>query len=394
MSDEDKSNAFTLEAAMNLCSSDAAQGLLKDLAEQRFNLELLAIGKPMSAGGKERLGQIAKLAKSGKLAKIDKLFQPMNDDKPKTFGDLLKKKEHTIKFDLAVAAVADTNTSVPDTLGQLLEFTDLHFAGKNAPQTVSERDPRKGIKRFYDRLAQQDQEWAITEFPGEYARGKRIAPILKDAIDYITSAVQKGDNVFIHGRDGELIYEILKRQKGLDLSKVRYAITSRPLTTESRTFDSKYKSYLRRLIPEDAIHIDTGFEGSIPKWLKKKGFPVKDIKMVSATRPEEQIPSTTGLTPLQLRNIVLSDLEHSSQRLENPKNLSVKEEGKLLGGFHFLTYSDAAPGFWARLYGVEDALGLPRLRVQTDTRGEQRIRIATSPEAEEDAPVALSKKGL
>lgn len=395
LSDDEKSDAFTLEAALNVCSSAASKDLIADLAQRRVDLEKAALGKPMPLGGAERVKQIGKLAKSGKLAKIDKLFKAAETEKPKTFGDLLKAKDQTVKFDLAVHAIANSNAAVPDTLGQLLEFSDLYFASVGSATPLSPKDPFKGVKRFYDRLAQEDQDWAITEFPSEYERGKRIAPIIKDAIDYITSIVKKGDNVFIHGRDGELIYEILKKQKGLDLSKIRYAITSRPLTTEAKTVDSKYMDYLRRMIPPNAVHIDTGFEGSIPKWLMRQGFPIRGIKMVSATRIDEEIPSTAGLTPLQLRNIVLSDLEHSSQRLENPKNLTVEQEGKALGGFHFLTYSDAAPGFWARVYGVEDALGIPRLRVQPATSYEKRFRVATTPEAdeaEEQALTALSKK--
>ena len=127
-------------------------------------------------------------------------------------------------------------------------------------------------------------------------------------------------------------------------------------------------SYLRRSIPKNAIHIDTGFEGSIPKWLDAHGFGVKAIRMVSANNPAEQFETT--LAPEFIRHIVLRDLEHSPQRLRTPRS------------FDKMRFSKGAPGYWARYYGVRDALRLPRFASQGTSKFEKRRYLANLPKTE------------
>lgn len=279
------------------------------------------------------------------------------------------------------------------------EFDDDEDESENqlAQVEVQERGPARSDARFFDRYAQLHPEWAIEKFDHEYKRGRRIAPLMQEVVAQVEKMVRDGNDVVVHGRDGELIYTMLTQIPGLDLSKVHYAITSRPLTTDAKGVSGRFINYLRRSIPKNAIHIDTGFEGSIPRWLDNRGFEVKSIKMVSANRPEEQIEST--IDDKRLRTIVLADLEHSSQRLRTPSS------------FDKMPYSKGAPGYWARYFGVRDALKLPRFAVQGTTRFEKqrfranqpepvRFRIAPEPEkasreAQEDEDIeTLVKKKL
>ena len=87
--------------------------------------------------------------------------------------------------------------------------------------------------------------------------------------------------------------------------------------------------------------------------------------MISAEKPEEEMPIMPGLSRKKKRRIVLSDMEYSSQRLELPKT----------GGWDKVTYSYGAPGFWARFYGIMDALRMPRKREPQLTRFETRGRM-------------------
>ena len=226
----------------------------------------------------------------------------------------------------------------------------------------------KDDARFFDRYAQLDPEWAIQSFPYEYERGKRVAPIIRNVVLQIEDMIRSGEHVVIHGRDGELLYTMLTQTPGLDLSKVHYAITSRPLTTEASGISGKFLDYLKRSIPKNAIHIDTGFEGSIPQWLDKRGFRVKYVRLVSANNPSEQFKST--LAPEFLRHIVLRDLEHSPQRLRTPRS------------FEKMRFSRGAPGYWARYFGVRDALRLPRFVSQGTSKFEKRRYLANLPKVE------------
>ncbi len=228
-----------------------------------------------------------------------------------------------------------------------------------------EPDP---VARARDKVASKDWDWAISEYPQEYLRGKRLAPVMKGVVDQLADLNKSGETLLIHGRDGELLYEMLKRRPDVDMSKVRYAITSRGLTSlaadvkakakedakdpkNAKTYDAhvyarreqQFEDYLKQ-IPADAIHIDTGFQGSIPRYLAdQKGVRVKRIAMISAEKPEEQLDVDRSLVPdYGLRTMVLTDLEHSPQRLNKPDIRTWGQTG----------YSPNAPGFWARLAGM------------------------------------------
>lgn len=231
---------------------------------------------------------------------------------------------------------------------QLREALDALFAGEASGETG--RDAMKqAVCRALDRLAQRQPDWAIAQYKFEYDRGQRIAGLCKTVHEHLVNLLESGETLFIHGRDGELQLELLRR----DLrwakwsSRVVYAVTSRPLTT-SGGGGAEYIAYLTRKLPKDrpAIHIDTGFAGSIPHWMRANGWDVKEIQLISGAY---QMKCTWDFP--NLRDIVLGDLEHSSQRL------AVMTRDSWEKGFE---YDYQAPGFWARLYGICDAMGLPR----------------------------------
>ena len=319
----------------------------------------------------EKLDTLADLNKSGELKKIVDAAEKQELDDYYSFWDLM---DHYFKYKKLIP-------STWKTWGELKESIDLVLAQQGkGPKLQAAGNP---ALRALDRLAAKDPEWAISQYENEYKRGKRIAPLMKDVVDHVEEIVKKGDTVVIHGRDGELIYDLLMRRPGIPKSRVKYAITSRPLTTQASSIPDSYRDYLGRMVPKGAVHIDTGFGGSIPEWFDRKGYEVKDIRLVSAIDKTREIPVTFPLDDNERRDIVLSDLEHSSQRLD-----VVQYEG-----WGNLRYSQAAPGYHARKYGVYDALGIPRLRSSTPkTRYEEqkRLRIAVQAPArvsEEDVEV-------
>lgn len=203
------------------------------------------------------------------------------------------------------------------------------------------------MRRKLDRYAQKNPDWAIRQYLAEYQRGERVAEVMRAALTYLCALIERGEKLVIHGRDGELLYCLLRRM-GFS-QQITYVISSRPLTTQASEITEEYREYLGKMVPEDSIHVDTGFAGSIPAWMNQNLSSVKGMALISATNPDNQMPIPSDAVPgYGLRECVLSDLEHSAQRLDIPRAW-----GKL-------TYSASAPGFWARLYGVCDALGLPR----------------------------------
>ena len=244
--------------------------------------------------------------------------------------------------------------------------------------------------RVMDQYAQKDPEWAISRYPEQYQKGREIAFIHDDVAKYLRALIQEGEQIVIHGRDGEIMYRVLERTPGVDMSKVHYAITSRPLGAFKREGDSpklqsvsdpikgrsqryeeylseNYKRYLDKNIPRNSIHVDTGIAGRIPKWLDRNGFQVKAIKMIATDQPDKEIPLSIepeerGLPSRhksheERQRLVDDYLETEMQRLALDKQSGV------------LSYSPDAPGFWAKLYGILDEMRLPRI---APTRFERR----------------------
>ena len=254
-----------------------------------------------------------------------------------------------------VGQLLDSLSRVPDGVlppktadaAMLLEW--LESKGYDGGRSATTLEQHR-LCRAYDRAAQRVPDWAVMQWGEEYTRGRKLAKLFAPALDFLQRKVEAGACVFVHGRDAEIIRELLRRRG----ASTRYGITSRSLTTLCRRPSPEFIDYLKRMTGTagTVVHVDTGYDGSIPDWMKERGFPVSEVCMISATDPKRQIPGVVeaGGGREALRRTVVADIEHVPQRLHKPH--------EWCGGARI--YSDAAPGFWARLYGVCDELGVPR----------------------------------
>lgn len=202
--------------------------------------------------------------------------------------------------------------------------------------------------RARDKIARRDPKWAARQYPDEYRLGQKISDVAAYVVDEIVERSRRGEKVVIHGRDGELFYELAKRDPRAKMKNISYVVSPRTLTTKSSDKRSPvdaamFEDYLKRVVPPNAWHYDTGYTGSIPKYIQKQvGIPVAGIRLVGSSMGddnyrEKQIPIPTRTNPVA----VVEEFEGARHRL-------------MPGPVHFtgLRYSPEAPGFWARLAGV------------------------------------------
>lgn len=206
--------------------------------------------------------------------------------------------------------------------------------------------------RAIDKEAKRNRERTIENYPDQYSLGKKLGNLYYQSVLFIEERAKALKfPVYVHGRDGELLYLLLKKRGNIN---VRYGLTSRKVTTETALTNTTPMEYLRRVVPQEAIHVDTGFSGSIPKWLESIGFKVADIYMMSSNNKSYQIPyCLIDIDKEALRDIVLGEVEHQPQRLQfsRPKGDMVEAP-----------YSTQAGAFWARYFGVEDSIREDRKR--------------------------------
>ncbi len=279
-------------------------------------------------------------------------------------------------------------------------------AQKAAEEAAKDPDnrPTHKIARIADRLAQKDPEWAAQQDPTAYKQGWNLADIANDATDWITEQTLKGEKVVIHGRDGDTFYQLLKRRGKADMSKVSYVISSSPLTISSpysqeikeveeaakgdgygkashkggydpsfmAQMDPAYRAYLHRVVPRGAIHVDTGYVGTIPDWMDKhmrggmtgdKPF-VKDIKLIGFSPRDnamKDLPRQLQL-PRHTRDALVdsvSTFENTPKRLARVSDESIENSknpkyAKPAWGKNRAQYAKDAPGFWSFLQAIED----------------------------------------
>lgn len=206
--------------------------------------------------------------------------------------------------------------------------------------------------RASDRLAAANPKWAALNYPLQFKLGVELAPLYTRILQRLQEIHQEEDYgpIVVLGRDGEMIYQIARVAAPSLFKHMIYIIIPRALTTSLKTSHitrmSKYIAQLKRRIPHDAIFVDTGLEGSIPKFLMKKGLRIKRVALVASSNeefqmfPDEQENRLAG-------NLVIAKLEHVPQRLAPVKQPEV------------WNYSKDAPGFWARYYGILHGMGLP-----------------------------------
>lgn len=226
-------------------------------------------------------------------------------------------------------------TSVGDLENLELWFQDLDMAKR--------WEENQNWARLNDRLASEDPRIAES-YPEDFDLGQRLAPLYKRIVSHLHQVwAENRLPIFVHGRDGEIVFHLLKEQ-GVP---TRYAVTSRSLTTESQETNGKSMAYLRRVVPQKAWHYDTGFAGSIPEWMRRNGWEVAGISLASSANHQYRIHGLSKVAQESLgedmRTVVLDMMEHQPQRLQKPNGLHMK-------------FDTEAPRFWARLAGVRAGL--------------------------------------
>ena len=350
---------YKLGAVGELVRSKSGAALVEKLSKKCTPFYLGKCGD----SNKHAIRRLSKVAKSGVLKQLDDLYQDLEKSGAPPDSDAFATRARAL-YKYADDLIGWTTLQELD---EQIAKAEHEAQWSASPKKKRLDDPFKKEKRAFDRLAQVSPDWAISEYPYEYQRGKRIANLMDEATRYVIDLANKGQKVVIHGRDGEMIIKMLERYPNVKRQNISYVLSSRPLTTEGplepkTEVDKDYRKYLLRVIPEGAVHVDTGFKGRIPRWLDANVVKIGPIRMISAFDPSEEMPIMPGLSRKKKRRIVLSDLEYSSQRLDLPK----------VGGWDNVTYSYGAPGFWARFYGIMDALRMPRQREPKLTRFETR----------------------
>lgn len=213
---------------------------------------------------------------------------------------------------------------------------------------VSQSKRSDEINRFNDRMAQRDPKANAAKHPYHY---KRRNEKLSDIAWHVCEALaresrESGAPVVVYGRDCEVFFKLL--QEFYPDVVVSYVLAPRPLTTGKGKppAGSDYDRYLRRHIPPNAIHFDSGFAGSIIRWVRDTmGIPVHSIRLISAEVSGYELLGEASKTST-MRNIVLDDIEHVSHRLiESNEN-----------SWRAWQFSDVCEQFWARLEGMREGM--------------------------------------
>jgi hypothetical protein len=202
--------------------------------------------------------------------------------------------------------------------------------------------------RRADRRAARDMVGNAAKHKHAAQKGSKLADIAKHVCDSLaTEARETGAPVVVYGRDCEVFFHIL-REFYPDVV-ASYVLAPRPLTTENYSENKKiaeYHAYLRRHIPANAIHFDSGFAGTIIKWVRNKlSIPLKSIRLISTEYNDMDLLGAASRST-RMRQIVLDDIEHESHRL-------VESRG---GCWRAWEFSDDVERFWARLQGMREGM--------------------------------------
>ena len=218
----------------------------------------------------------------------------------------------------------------------------------NGSARITASADQRARYRAQDRLARRNPAYARRAYPAEYARGERLASLYARILGALR--VIPGP-IVVHGRDGEAILRVAERIAPDVARRSRFVLTSRPLTTHRIAPDPVHMAALRRIAPPatPATHVDTGFAGSCPFWMERRGWRVTSVRLVSTPMLDCALLGEESTVP-ELRAVVLSDLEHCAQRLE---------EATPETQWGSWPYSPHAAGFWARVAGICDSLEGP-----------------------------------
>lgn len=215
--------------------------------------------------------------------------------------------------------------------------------------------PENMLGKINDKIAQRSPSFAKRNWASEHTKGLKIGWMFKQVLEYMEIKTAEGHTFYIHGRDGEIVYQ-LARRSGRKIS-CKFAITSRSLGPTNKNLsamDKEYSDYLKRVFPQKnpkSIHLDSGFSGSVPKWFHSNGWDsTSSFVLVGANEglaAQYQLPYTNraidGMTH-RFDNLASTYMEDINHRLVSPDKW-----GKL-------KFNESAGGFWAYIYGIEDSI--------------------------------------
>lgn len=265
---------------------------------------------------------------------------------------------HLAEAVLSAAAQRSLKEEDVTSLHALIEW--VHAAGVSFHLPVKEEGSsavhRRTLGRARDRVGRQSPR----RKGEEWERGLRLAPLFGRIIGALREIPGR---LVIHGRDCEAVLRVAERVAPDVAVRCRYILSSRPLTTQASD-TAAWDEYACRVVPKDepATHIDTGFAGSIPEWMRKHGWAVTGIRLVSTEVTGYQLLGEESRAPA-LRGVVLMDLEHAPQRLVDPIS------GTVLGKWD---YSLDAARFWSRIEGIVQGLSGLGLAAAPQSRRSRR----------------------
>jgi hypothetical protein len=255
-----------------------------------------------------------------------------------------EKQGYSDSFTLWAALIRSAANTLPEDkqLKKLFKMTAESLLHESMSRVLKAKAPGSyfidGIIKAYTHRQASTQ--AVQKAQGE----------IKDEIRAVEATIAFIDTpspeaLVIYGRDGEMVYQLIKALLPALYKRTIYIIAPRTLTTVGRNMRG-FIDYLERKLPKDvaALHFDTGFAGSVIKWVAHSGWNVTKTKLISA---DKHIPDDYALLADskedKLRDIVINELEHQPQRLRKPGAADPPGTWK---------YHPEAAGFWARFYGV------------------------------------------
>ncbi len=247
----------------------------------------------------------------------------------------------------------------------------LYTVGYNRPSFMSLRDPATFVlqavannteaptevqSKLNDKIAQRSPRFAKKNWAYQHEKGLKVGWLFKQVLEYMQKMTAEGHTFYIHGRDGEIVYQLAKRS-GHNIS-CKFAITSRslgPTTKDLNALDESYSSYLKRVFPQTnkkSIHLDSGFYGSVPRWFHNNGWDNTSSFVLVGARPDAetqkyQLPYTRREINGSIQSfdsLAATYMEDINHRLQTPDKW-----GKL-------KFDKNAGGFWAYIYGIEESI--------------------------------------
>lgn len=176
----------------------------------------------------------------------------------------------------------------------------------------------------------------------------------------------------VHGRDGETLYHLIRTFLPKIAKYTRYVVTPRSKTTEGM-HDEEYRRYLQRKMPmtEPIIHLDSGFVGSIPRWLKGQGWNVKAIKLVSTSTNKYKLFDASDRS--DVREFVLHGMELSGKEGETITGKRLFKPGEKGISFKYAPPA-SSKSFWQNYRALVNAISKTGMKVKKIKEGTAELK--------------------